>query len=93
MRTTMPELTVNEVVPTGEVETYHYEARQAIFNLENVDEALKDAPTQNGRVELSTAEWATLNRLALDARSHAARLRELADSIDDRVRSAGTVDG
>jgi len=89
----MPELTVNEVVPTGEIETYHDEARQAIFNLENVDEALRDAPTNEGRVQMSTSEWATLTTLAQDARTHAARLRELADSIEQRVRAAETVDG
>jgi len=54
--------------------------------LENIEEALRDAPRRNGRLELSTAEWTILNRLALDARAHAARLRELADSIEQQVR-------
>jgi hypothetical protein len=34
------------VTPTGELETYREEARQAIFTLENIDEALRDAPTE-----------------------------------------------
>lgn len=80
-----------EVVPTGEIEAYADLVRDAIFRLENVDQALRDAQTENGRVQLETSEWTTLTYLAQDARTHAARLRELADSIELRVRAAGEV--
>jgi hypothetical protein len=92
----MPEQTLTPTgvahVPSMEPELYQDNMDDAIFHLENVDLSLRDAPAPNSRVELFTGEWGVLVRFARGVRADAARLRELADSIEQRVRATETVD-
>jgi hypothetical protein len=81
-------------VPSGELDIQRDAAKEAIFHLENVDEWLRDAPTVvDGRAQLIGPDVSMIRDLVHDVRSDIVRLRELADSIDQRVRATHTLEG
>jgi hypothetical protein len=82
----------DKYVPLRDAGLYREEATEAIFYLENVDQSLRDAPTVDGRVQVDKSDADDLLSLAFEVRRDTARLRELAESIELRVRAAGEVD-
>ncbi len=79
-------------VPLRDAGLYREQVTEAIFYLENVEESLRDAATVDGRVRLGKSDAGDLMTLAFEVRRDTARLCELADLIELRVRAAGDDD-